>query len=104
MGWKSGLSETPWEAKGFYVLISFAMLIAALGNFIHINPVKALYWSQILAGILTLPILFFILLLSNDRRIMRTTNTKYQNFWMGTAIGLLVAIPALWAFWSLVPK
>lgn len=101
MGWKSGLSENPWDAKAFYVLISLAMLVATLGNFVRINPVKALYWSQILAGMLTLPILIFILLLSNDRRIMRTTNTKYQNFWIGAAIGLLVAVAGLWAFWSL---
>lgn len=104
MGWRSGLSQNPWDAKGFYMLISLAMLVAALGNFVHINPVKALFWSQILAGILAVPILLFILLLSNDRRVMTTTNTKYQNFWMGTAIGLLIAIAGLWGFWSLVPK
>ena len=104
MGWKAGLSENPWDAKAFYVLISLAVLIAALGNFVHINPVRALYWSQILAGLLTVPILIFILLLSNDRRVMRTTNTQYQNFWIGAAIGLLVAIAGLWAWWSVAPK
>ncbi len=87
MGWPYGLSENPWEAKRFYVLISAAVVLAALGNFIHINPVKALYWSMILAGILTVPIFLFILMVSNDRRIMRTTNTRWQNFWVGAAAG-----------------
>jgi Mn2+/Fe2+ NRAMP family transporter len=103
MGWRSGLSENPWEAKAFYVLISVSMLVAALGNFIHINPVKALFLSQVLAGVLTLPILGFILLLSNDRRVMRTTNTTYQNFWLGAAIGALVATGILWVGWSIFP-
>ena len=56
----------------------------------RINPVGALYWSQVLAGVLSVPILLFILLLSNDRRIMRTTNSGLQNFWLGAAVGGLI--------------
>jgi energy-converting hydrogenase Eha subunit B len=37
------------------------------------------------------PILFFILWISNDRRIMRTTNTRFQNFWLGAAVGGMLA-------------
>jgi Mn2+/Fe2+ NRAMP family transporter len=102
MGWKSGLSEHPWEAKRFYVLISAAVFIAAAVNFFKINPVAMLYWSQILAGVLTVPILIFILLLSNDRRVMRTTNTRWQNFWLGAAIGGLVSAGALVLWWKLI--
>ncbi|MFZ0705779.1 MAG: divalent metal cation transporter [Candidatus Korobacteraceae bacterium] len=91
MGWPSGLSEHPWEAKRFYVLISAALFIASVVNFFRINPVKALYFSQVLAGMLTIPILIFILLLSNNRRVMQTLNTRAQNFWMGAVIGALVA-------------
>lgn len=87
MGDKYGLSEVPWEAKRFYVLISVSIIFAALMNFIHINPVKALYWAMIMAGMLTVPIFCFILMISNDRRIMRTTNTRAQNFWIGAAAG-----------------
>ena len=81
----------PWEAKRFYVLISFSMLVAAAANLIGMNPVKLLYWSQVLAGVLAIPILVFILLLSNDRRVMRTTNSRWQNFWIGAASGGLLA-------------
>jgi len=91
MGWRSGLSEHPWEAKSFYVLISAALFVASVVNFFRINPVKALYFSQVLAGILTIPILLFILLLSNDNRVMHTTNSRSQNFWMGAVIGALLA-------------
>lgn len=94
MGWPSGLSEHPWEAKRFYVLISAALFVASVVNFFRINPVKALYFSQVLAGILTIPILIFILLLSNNRRVMQTLNTRAQNFWMGAVIGALIAAGA----------
>src|SRR5215813_11907507 len=98
MGWKSGLNENPWEAVRFYVLISVAMFLAAALNFIKINPVTALYWSQILAGTLTVPILIFILLISNNRLLMKTTNSWWQNFWIGAAGGAVVA-SALIALW-----
>ena len=91
MGWPAGLSEHPWEAKRFYVLISAALFVASVVNFFRINPVKALYFSQVLAGILTIPILIFILFLSNNRRVMQTVNTRMQNFWMGAVIGALLA-------------
>jgi Mn2+/Fe2+ NRAMP family transporter len=97
-GWPAGLSEHPWDAKRFYVLISAAMFVAVAANFLPINPVKALFWSQILAGILTIPVLLFILTIANDRRIMGSINTRWQNFWIGAAAGGLVAAGLAWAW------
>jgi Mn2+/Fe2+ NRAMP family transporter len=93
--WNYGLSEHPWEAKRFYVLITASLLLAAAANLIGVNPIKVLYWSQILAGVLTVPILVFILLLSNNHRIMRTTNSRWQNFWIGAASGGVLATEAI---------
>jgi Mn2+/Fe2+ NRAMP family transporter len=98
MGWRSGLSEHPWEASRFYVMISVVVFVAAAANFFPISAVGVLYYSQVLAGILTVPILVFILLLSNDRRIMRTTNTAMQNFWIGAAAGGLICAAVLSLF------
>jgi Mn2+/Fe2+ NRAMP family transporter len=103
MGWESGLSRHPWEAKRFYVLISVAIAVAAISNYMPINPVKALFWSQVLAGLLTVPILIFIFLLSNDRRIVHTTNTRAQNFWIGAAVGALVGVTGLLLWWKIHP-
>jgi len=104
MGWKYGLSEKPWEASSFYFLISASMFAAAFGNFIHINPIKALYWSMILAGMLTVPIFLFILIISNDRRIMHTTNTKWQNFWVGGATGGCAAATVIYLWMEVVKR
>src|SRR5262249_32101476 len=81
MGWRTGLSEHPWNAKSFYVVISITMFVAGLLNFLPVNPVRAAYLSQVLAGMLAVPVLLFILALANDRRVMRTINTRWQNFW-----------------------
>jgi Mn2+/Fe2+ NRAMP family transporter len=100
MGWKSGLNERPWEAVRFYVMISAAVFLASALNFIRLNPVQVLYWSQILAGILTVPILIFILLVSNDRRVMRTTNSWWQNFWIGASGGAILAAALIVLWWN----
>jgi len=102
MGWRSGLNENPWDAVRFYVLISGAMFVAAALNFVRINPVTVLYRSQVLAGILAVPILVFILLVSNDRRVMRTTNSWWQNFWVGAAIGAIVASACIVLWWKVL--
>lgn len=101
MGWRTGLSEHPWDARRFYVLISVSMLAAGFLNFLPVNPVRAAYLSQVLAGILAIPILLFILILSNDRRVMRTTNSRWQNFWFGAAIGGLAGAALLLAWWKM---
>jgi Mn2+/Fe2+ NRAMP family transporter len=101
MGWRTGLSEHPWEAKSFYVVISVTVLAAGVLNFLPVNPVRAAYLSQVLAGILAVPVLLFILVLANDRRVMRTANTRWQNFWCGAAIGAITACSLLLAWWKI---
>lgn len=89
--WSYGLNQPPWEAKRFFALICGVLVIAVLVNFFGINTVRTLYWSQVLAGMFIVPILFFILWLANDRRVMRTTNSRWQNFWLGAAVGGMIA-------------
>lgn len=91
-GWKSGLSSQPWEARLFYAMISGTVFLAVFIDFFGVNTVRVLYWSQVLAGIVLVPIFAYILLLSNNSRIMQTTNTRFENFWLGTAaLGMFVS-------------
>lgn len=91
-GWKSGLSSEPWEARLFYVMISGTVFIAVFIDFFGVNTVRVLYWSQVLAGIVLVPIFAYILLLSNNSRIMHTTNTRFENFWLGcAALGMFIS-------------
>ena len=87
VNWQSGLSQNPWEARFFYVLLSGTVFIAVVTNFAPLNTVRILYWSQIMAGILVVPILWNILRLTNDKSIVGEPNSWFQNFWLGGAIG-----------------
>jgi Mn2+/Fe2+ NRAMP family transporter len=92
MGWNSGLSVEPWNARMFYVMISITVFLAVVIDFFGVHTVRVVYWSQVLAGIVLVPIFVFILLLSNNSRIMRTTNTHFENFWLGcAAMGMLIS-------------
>jgi Mn2+/Fe2+ NRAMP family transporter len=91
-GWKSSLAIEPWEARLFYVLISATVFLAVFVDFFGVNTVKVLYWSQVLAGIVLVPIFIYILLLSNNERVMQTTNSRFENFWLGcAAMGMFVS-------------
>lgn len=97
-GWKSGLSSEPWEARLFYVMISVTVFLAVTIDFFGVNTVRVLYWSQVLAGIVLVPIFAYILLVSNNSRIMQTTNSRFENFWLGcAAAGMLVS--SILFFW-----
>ena len=92
LGWKGGLSVQPWEARLFYAMISMTVFLAVSIALFGVNTVKVLYWSQVLAGIVLVPIFACILLLSNNSRIMRTTNSRFENFWLGCAtLGMFVS-------------
>lgn len=98
-GWESGLSMPPWRARFFFVMISVTVFVAVSVDFFGINTIKVLYWSQVLAGIVLVPIFVFILFISNNRRLMQTTNTWLQNFWLGCAAGGMFVSNLLF-FWN----
>src|SRR5260221_9438054 len=55
MGWPSGLARQPGEAKAFYGVVAVAMLIGVAMNFLGINPIKALFWSAVINGLVAVP-------------------------------------------------
>jgi len=91
-GWRSGLAVKPWNARMFYVMISITVLFATAVDFLGIHTVTVLYWSQVLAGVVLMPIFIYILLLSNNPKIMRTTNSRTENLFLGAAtLAMLIA-------------
>lgn len=70
MNWNSGLEEKVSKAKGFYLVISFSIIVGLAMNFLGINPIKALYWSAFLNGIIALPLLVIIMKIGDKKEIM----------------------------------
>ena len=81
LGWKSGLYKKLRQAHGFYGAITISTLVGLLINFAGINPIKALYWTAVLNGIVTPPLVAVIMLIANNKKVMgRWANGRISNF------------------------
>ena len=95
-GWHEGLDKKPRFAKGFYFTIVASLLLGAFVSFIPVNPVKFLYYSQILNGFLTPFVIAVLLKLCSSKKIMKQyRNTKIQTV---VAFGLVIILCALDVF------
>ena len=64
------MGEKIKRARAFYVVIVLSILFGLMLNFVGINPIKALYYSAFLNGVIAVPLLFVIMIVGNDQRIM----------------------------------
>jgi Mn2+/Fe2+ NRAMP family transporter len=69
--WQYGLDERLKNAASFYSVFVLATVGGVVLDFLHINPIKALYWTAIINGFLAPFLLVALLLVSNDRRVMQ---------------------------------
>ncbi len=87
--WKhESLNDKVARAKGFYTIITLSLLAGVTILVIGIDPLKAMYYSQVLAGILAVPLMVLIYLLTNDRKIMG----EYMNGWFDNLFGILAIV------------
>lgn len=70
MKWHEGLELKFSQAKGFYAVIAISILVGLGLNFFQINPIRALYYSAFLNGIIAFPLLIVIMVVGNDKKIM----------------------------------
>ena len=62
--WRVGLVQQPRRAKAFYGVLLAATALGCALNFTHINPMRALYWSAVLNGIVAVPVMIAMMHLS----------------------------------------
>jgi len=69
-GWAEGLDKKPHAARAFYGAIALAVLGGVAFNFLGIDPIRALYWTAVINGLLAPPLMVMTLLIARNPRIM----------------------------------
>ncbi len=79
-GWKEGLEKKFSQAKSFYSVIVASTLIGVWITFSQINPIHALILAAVINAVVTVPILFIVMRLANDKKILKDKiNSRFSN-------------------------
>jgi Mn2+/Fe2+ NRAMP family transporter len=100
--WPVGLARQPNRAKAFYGTIAAATLVGGLMNVTSVDPVKALFWSAVVNGVVAVPVMVFIMQLASRRAVMGefVLGTTLKSVgWLATAMMLVTAI-GMFATWG----
>jgi Mn2+/Fe2+ NRAMP family transporter len=68
--WRASLEHKPRGARRFYVVLAAAMLGGLVIDFAGTNAVKMMFWSAVVNGALAPPLIFLVVVLTSNRRIM----------------------------------
>jgi NRAMP (natural resistance-associated macrophage protein)-like metal ion transporter len=70
LGWTTGLGRKPLDAKAFYGTIAVSTLIGIGINFVGFDPIKALFWSAVINGVVAVPLMVIIMLMAMRQEVM----------------------------------
>ncbi len=68
--WRNSLALKPSAARKFYTIIAISTLGGAALNFFPIDPIRALFWSAVINGVISVPIMAVMMLLASRSDVM----------------------------------
>jgi len=101
--WPIGHGLQPTDAKGFYSIITLATLLGVALGFTPIDPIKALFWSAVLNGVIAVPIMVVMMRMAVREDIMGPfviTRRLRRLGWMATG-AMTLAVAAMLGSMSL---
>lgn len=95
LGWRHGLDEKPGRAPGFYAIIVASTLVGLACNYLGFSPLRALFATAVLNGLLAPPLLVLLMLVSNNQKVMGAhVNGPFLNL-VGWSAALVMAAAAV---------
>ncbi|AND92894.1 MULTISPECIES: NRAMP family divalent metal transporter [Bradyrhizobium] len=90
--WKVGLSRKPKEAIAFYSVLALSGFCGIGLNFTPIDPIKALYWSAVVNGVLAAPVMVLLMVLVRRPKVMGKLVVTGPLYWLGWAATAAMAL------------
>ena len=100
MGWNEGLQQGTAHERGFYGVIAVSVLLGLAVQYSPISPMKALFWSAVINGVVAVPLLAVICLLVTRKAVMGPFT---GNRWLVATGWLTTAVMAVAALCMLLP-
>lgn len=97
--WRNSLALKPRLAKRFYAIIVLSTLIGLAMGFTRIDPVKALYWSAVINGVVSVPIMALIMFMAVNPKVMGHFVIPVRLRVTGWIATIAMAAAALSMFW-----
>ena len=97
-GWRSSLEDSAAQAGKFYTIIALSVLVALAIQYSPISPMKALFWSAVINGIVAVPLMVAIMVLSSRSSVMGSHTASWTMKIFGwTATGFM-GVAAIYLF------
>jgi Mn2+/Fe2+ NRAMP family transporter len=93
--WRASLEKRPREAQHFYGVLAVATLLGLGLNFVGLNPIRALFWSAVINGVTSVPLMVVTMRMAVNRKVMgEFTLPPYLRVggWIATAVMLAGSI------------
>jgi Mn2+/Fe2+ NRAMP family transporter len=95
MSWREGLEERVDDARGFYAVIAVSVLAGLVIQYSPITPMRALFWSAVINGVVAVPLMAVIIVLSSRKSVMgdyTASTTLVVLGWIATAVMGVAAV------------
>jgi NRAMP (natural resistance-associated macrophage protein)-like metal ion transporter len=90
-GLRQGLEKKPWRARGFYGIIVLGVVAGVIMGLLHVDPIKALFWSAVFNGVAAVPLIYAIIRIASDRRLLKDlVVSQIARVWLWLAFVLML--------------
>jgi NRAMP (natural resistance-associated macrophage protein)-like metal ion transporter len=101
VGWPGALARRPWQNEGFYLVLTTALVVSLVITLLRIDPIKLIFWANVIAGVIAPLLVIAILFVGNNRKIMQENRLSLLNNFGLLLIALILVVGAALLFYGL---